>query len=377
MRIIQTTVAGLILMLLILIGAKQYAFSQEKIPPKGDHDEVVRVDTQLVDVPVVVTDKAGKPILDLKQNNFAIFEDGKKQDLSDFSATTAPFEVALLLDTSGSTRSDLQLIQNAAQQFIASLRSGDRVSIMAFTTDRSEKQAFPVPDMLSPLTDDRKQLKDAIDAVKTSNGTPYYDSLLAVADKVFRDKPADEFRGRRALVALTDGVDSTSAADFAAAREKLQADGIVVYFIQVDTRPFFEENLLGDCQIATRFSLAQMRRYYATFGPRSSMEKTMNFCQLGDFERLDISKKLYELADGEMKELANTSGGKVFPVGDLNEARNAFKSVASEIGTKYSLGYYSSNEKRDGTFRKISVQLVGLPAGSQIRAREGYTAPAN
>ncbi|MGH9819708.1 MAG: VWA domain-containing protein, partial [Pyrinomonadaceae bacterium] len=194
---------------------------------KKENDEVIKVDTQLIDVPVVVTDKAGKPILDLKQKNFAVFEDGKRQELSDFSATTAPFEVALLLDTSGSTRSDLQLIQNAAQQFIASLRSGDRVSIMAFATDRSEKQVFAVPDMLSTLTDDRRRLKDAVDSVKTSNGTPYYDSLLAIADKVFRDKPAEEFRGRRALVALTDGVDSTSAADFAAAREKLEAAGIV------------------------------------------------------------------------------------------------------------------------------------------------------
>jgi len=107
------------------------------------------------------------------------------------------------------------------------------------------------------------------------------------------------------------------------------------------------------------------------------MEKASSFCQLGDFERLEISKKLYELANGEMSELAKTSGGKVFPVGDLNEARNAFKSVANEIGTKYSLGYYPSNEKRDGTYRKITVEMKGLSPGSQIRSREGYTAPVN
>jgi Ca-activated chloride channel family protein len=75
-----------------------------------------------------------------------------------------------------------------------------------------------------------------------------------------------------------------------------------------------------------------------------------------------------------MHTLAKTSGGRVFPVADLNDAKAAFKSVADEIGTKYSLGYYSSNEKRDGTFRKITVQLKGVPPGVTVRAREGYTA---
>src|SRR5215213_1968953 len=89
---------------------------------KKEDDEVIRVDTQLVDVPIVVTDKGGKPILNLRQNNFIVYEDGKPQEISEFAATNAPFEVALLLDTSGSTRSDLTLIQRAAANFIASLR---------------------------------------------------------------------------------------------------------------------------------------------------------------------------------------------------------------------------------------------------------------
>lgn len=369
--------AVLFLLPFATVGLPGTVFSQDKDRPKTEGDEVVRVETRLVDVPIVVTDKLGKPVLNLKQSNFIVYEDGRKQEVSDFSSTTAPFEVALLLDTSLSTRSDLQLIQRAAQDFIASLRPGDRVSVVAFTTQRSDGRAFAATDVLIGLTDDRKALKDALDTVRTSNGTPYYDSLLEVAGKVFRDKPSEEFRGRRALVALTDGVDSTSSAEFQEAKEKLQAAGIISYFIQVNTRPFFEENLLGNCEVATRFSQAQIRRYYRMFGSKANMEKAPGFCQLGDFERLDVSKKLYELADAEMNQLAKTSGGRVFPVGDLNEARNAFKSVANEIGTKYSLGYYSSNEKRDGSFRKITVELRGAAPGSQIRAREGYTAPAN
>ncbi len=78
-----------------------------------------------------------------------------------------------------------------------------------------------------------------------------------------------------------------------------------------------------------------------------------------------------------MQQMAKISGGKVFPVVDLSEARNAFSKVADEIGKKYSLGYYSSNEKRDGTERKIKVTLKGAPTGAQIRARESYAAPTN
>jgi Ca-activated chloride channel family protein len=365
--------SALVVVCSLVVAFGLSAYSQTK----PDTDEVVRVDTQLVDVPIVVTDRSGKPILNLKQVNFDVFEDGKKQELAEFGSTTAPFEVALLLDTSGSTRSELQLIQLAAKQFIASLRPGDRVAVIAFETDRRAGQAFAATSVLSDITDDRAKLQSAVDNLKTSNGTPYYDSLIRVVDQVFKQRPTEEFRGRRALVALTDGVDSTSSSEFSEAREKIEAAGIVTYFIQVDTRPFFEENLLGDCQSAIRFSQAQIRRYYRAFGTKSDMEKATSFCQLGDFERLAVSKKLYEIADEEMNALSKSSGGRVFPVGDLNEARTAFKSVAAEIGTKYSLGYYSSNEKRDGTYRKITVQLKGLPPGAAVRAREGYKEPTN
>lgn len=365
-----------LLIMLFVIGCGIGVPVAAQVKPDSK-EEVIRVDTQLVDVPIAVNSANGMPVRGLNAANFIVYEDGKKQDVVDFSATAAPFEVALLLDTSGSTRGDLQLIQRSAQDFIASLRPGDRVSIVSFNTDRGGTQAVAVSEVLCALTDDRKKLGDAISRVKTSNGTPYYDSLLQVVEKVFHDPPKEEFRGRRALVALTDGVDSTSAADYSLARQELGQAGIVSFFIKVDTREFFESTLLGDCQTAIHFSTAQIRRYYRSFGSKANIEKAVNFCGLGDFERLDISKRLYEIADAEMSELAKVSGGRVFPVDDLSEARNAFKSVADEIGTKYTLGYYPSNEKHDGSYRKIKVELKSVPAGTQVRAREGYTAPTN
>ena len=370
-KFVQAMRSRLLFVLLITTVALMTA-SAQGIP--GDKDEVIKVNTQLIEVPVVITDKTGRPLLNLKQNNFSIYEDGKAQEILSFSTTTAPFEVALLLDTSGSTRSDLSLIQHAAENFIDSLRPGDRVAIVAFDQGPKNSSIPAVTEVISPLTDNRAKLREALQRVATSNGTPYYDGLVQIADKIFGGPPPEEFRGRRALVALTDGVDSTSVADFDEAEEKLEKDGIISFFIDVNTRPFFEDNLLGDCTSAIRFSQAQIRRYYGSFGAQSTIERTDDFCKLGDFERLAISKKLYEIADSEMGKLAKTSGGKVFPVADLSEARAAFKSVADEIGTKYSLGYYSSNEKRDGSYRKIRVELKGVPAGTTVRAREGYTA---
>jgi VWFA-related protein len=361
----------LISSLLLVVASSIFVLGQTK-----PEDQEIRVETDLIEVPFVVTDKTGKPILNLKKSNFVVYEDGKLQEVTDFAAANAPFEVALVLDTSGSTLAELPLIKRAAQNFIASLRPGDRVSIISYKAERDLGRATAVSELISPLTSDRTALASALDRVQTSFGTPYYDSLIQVAERVFRDPPGEKFRGRRAIVALTDGVDSTSISDFEEARDLLLETGSAAYFIKVDTREFFEENLLGDCTITKRFSPSQMKRYYRRF-VSSKVEKTSNFCELGDFERLAISKNLYELADAEMAQLAKISSGRVFPIADLSEARAAFKMVAEEIGTKYSLGYYPSNDKRDGSYRKIKVEVKGLPAGTQIRAREGYTAPKN
>lgn len=341
---------------------------------KQDDDEIIRIETQLITVPIVVADKNGRPILGLKKENFAIYEDDKRQEIAFFSLTDAPFEIALLLDTSGSTRNELSLIRRAALNFISSLRSEDKVAIVAFESTIKEDRQVAVSKVLTKLTNDRSRLEAALAEMKTSNGTPYYDALIKIANEVFDQENKENLPRRRAIVALTDGVDSVSMADFTEATERIQQKGLVTYFIQLDTRDFFEEGLLQDCQTATKFSTAQLRRYYAQFGAQSKVEKNFDFCSLGYFERLAISKKLYEMADYEMQKLAKQSGGKVFPVADINEARAAFKQIAEAIGTSYTLGYYPSNNKSDGSYRKIRVEIRGVPSVGLIRYREGYTA---
>ena len=338
--------------------------------------DVVRVETKLVSVPAVVTDRNGHPLAGLRAENFVVLEDGKPQRVTNFATTEAPFEIALLLDTSGSTHDELGLIRDAANAFINALRPGDRVGIVAFNNTPRNGSPMATVEVLSGLESDRKALRAAIENLGSSNGTPFYDGLGRVADQVFRDPPSEEMRGRRAVVALTDGVDSSSDSGYDDARAKLARAGLASYFIQVNTEEYVEDRLLKDCQDDGRLTLSakQLERFRQLFVPQAQKEDYQDFCRMGQFERMDISRQLYNLARKEMGELARATGGKAFAAGSVQEARAAFAEVANEIGTQYSLGYYPSNKTRDGRFRQIKVEMRGVKDAT-VRAREGYFAP--
>lgn len=351
--------------------------SQEPSAEEVDEGDVVRVETQLVSVPTVVTNSVGRPVPGLRTENFLLFENGQQQKITNLATTEAPFEIALLLDTSGSTREDVGLIRQAANAFIDALRPGDRVAIVGFNTAQQGQTVTAKVEVLAKLTGDRKLLRTAIENLGSSNGTPFYDALARIADEVFHEAPREEVRGRRAVVALTDGVDSTSDSDFQIARSKLTRAGVASYFIQVNTEDFVEDRLLKDCQDDGRLTLSakQLQRYRQIFYPRARPEDYVDFCQMGQFERMQISRDLYNLARREMDELAKASGGRNFLAASLQDARAAFARVATEIGTQYSLGYYPTNKTRDGKFRTIRVEVQGAPDKPQVRAREGYFAP--
>jgi Ca-activated chloride channel family protein len=337
----------------------------------GEND-VVRVDTQLITVPVVVRDHEGRPVTGLTASAFQLYEDNLPQRVETFATSDAPFEVALLLDTSGSTRAEIALIRSAAYAFIECLRPGDRVAVLSFDTEEGPTKLTAVG-VQSYLTDDREALLRAVQNIGASNGTPYYDALERVVQDIFRDPPQPERRGRRALVALSDGVDSTSISGFASVRAHFLESGLLAYFVQLNTEDYVEDRLLADCQDdrTLRLSPVQLERYRRTFDPRADRADYADFCLLGSFERMAISRSLYRLAYQEMDQLARDTGGRTFQANDLYAARTAFAEVAAEIGRQYSLGYYSTNQSRDGRFRQIRVDVRGI-AGAQVSAREGY-----
>jgi VWFA-related protein len=351
--------------------------NSQKPEEEVDEGDVVRVETQLVSVPAVVTTSGGRPMSGLRPENFLLFENGQAQRITNFATTEAPFEIALLLDTSGSTRADVALIRQAANAFVDVLRPGDRVALVGFNTTGRGQSVSAKVEVLAKLTDDRKTLRKGIENLGSSNGTPFYDALEIIADEVFGKPPREEMRGRRAVVALTDGVDSTSDTDFPVARTKLIRAGVATYFIEVNTEDFVEDRLLKDCQDDGRLTLStkQLQRYRQVFFPRAKPEDYVDFCEMGSFERMQISRDLYNLARREMNELAKSTGGRNFLAATLQDARAAFANVATEIGTQYSLGYYPNDKSRDGKFRTIRVEVQGLSEKAQVRAREGYYAP--
>jgi Ca-activated chloride channel homolog len=361
-------------------GAEQQPSPTPKSTNSGDEvdeGDVVRVETQLVSVPAVVTDSAGRPLSNLRPDNFQLFEDGKPQTITNFGTAQTPFEIALLLDTSGSTREDVALIREAANSFINSLRDGDRVGVVAFNSVEDGANKIAQVEVLTRLTSDRKALQNAIENLGASNGTPYYDALDRVASDIFGEPPRDEVRGRRAIVALTDGVDSASQSDFANVRMKLTRAGIACYFIQINTEDFVEDRLIKDCQDDGRLTLSQkqLARYKQIFVRGATAEDFTEFCKMGPFERMSISRSLYNLARMEMNDLSKSSGGRSFVAGTLGDARAAFARVAADIGTLYSLGYYPTNKARDGKFRTIHLEVRGIKEKTDVRSREGYYAP--
>src|SRR5687767_15466961 len=129
--------------------------TETKKPPattseEVDEGDVVRVDTQLVSVPAVVTDSSGRPVSGLRAENFRLIEDGQVQTITNFGTAETPFEIALLLDTSGSTRDDVALIRSAANSFIEALRPGDRVGVVAFNQAQTGNKPVAAVEVLSP-----------------------------------------------------------------------------------------------------------------------------------------------------------------------------------------------------------------------------------
>lgn len=211
--------------------------------------------------------------------------------------------------------------------------------------------------------------------ISSSNGTPYYDALQTAVNHVFHDAPTPELRGRRAVVALTDGVDSSSVSGFGAMRARFVEAGLLAYFVEIDTEDYVEDRLLLDCQDdrTLRLSRSQLERYRRLFNPSADSTDYADFCRLGSFERMAINRSLYKLAREEMGQLARDTGGRTFQAIGLDAARDAFAEVAAEIGRQYSIGYYSTNPLPDDRFRAIRVTVPQI-TGAQVSARAGYSA---
>lgn len=338
---------------------------QKQDPKPNDAQDVIKLGTDLVTVNVQVAGSDGRKMLGLVQKDFKVYEDDVEQEVSFFAKTTEPFDVALLLDISGSTKTQVDLIKKAATRFIDQLHERDRVAIISFGDDATIE---------SDLSADRAALKKSIDQIEalpaSKAGTNFYDAIDLVTDNIL--KPV---KGRKAIVVLTDGVDTNSVNDYEDVLPKIQESGGSAYFIRVDTENYtlslIAKNRHEPGHVS--FTQKQLKKYMAAFAPDEDPGRYLDNDKLSYLEKREINHGMYELAREELDEMASKGAGRVYPIGDLAQASEAFGEIASELRTIYSIGYYPSNVSRDGKWRGIRVQVDVKNAKPAYR--KGYQAP--
>ena len=318
-----------------------YSESTTRIKPKPAEtaqpvsDDTIKVETDLVTVPVRVTSKDSRPLTDLRQSEFRIFENGVEQKVAYFSSVDQPFTVALMLDMSYSTVFKLNEIQSAALQFISQLKENDKVTVIAFDEE---------PRVLCQPTSDRRVLKLAIEATRTGSGTSVYDAL-----DVALNKQLGAVRGRKAIVMLSDGVDTYSAKS--SKKEILglvEEDDVIIYPLRYDTYDDVRKNRRKDAQI--RYDDDDKPYIYET--PPVKGERESYYVEAKEF--LDA--------------ISDSSGGRVFKVSSTTNLNIAFTKIAEELRKTYSLGYYPTEERLPGVTYTLKVRIYRPDLS--IRTRE-------
>jgi len=303
---------------------------------------VIKVDTALVNVPVIVTDRNSRFVTGLARSSFRITEDGVPQEITSFSSTEAPFNVALLLDTSHSTQRKMGPIRKAALTFIKQLQPSDRVALVTFDDDVK---------FASDFTSDRRALENAIGQVKSNYRTSLYDAIARTVNEKL-----SSISGRKAMVILTDGVDTGSkTSSFEQSLELVSSAGVIAYTIQYETR-----NDGGP--LMRPLNLPGSRFLPSSFMPQGQASNSG-----------EKPPDRYVVAAEFLKYLAAASGGRYLRAENIESTSYAFSLIADELRNQYTLAYYSSNDRRDGRFREIGVNLNERELF--VRARRGYRAP--
>jgi Ca-activated chloride channel homolog len=300
-----------------------------EVKPNLPGRDTIRIETRLVNLNVKAVDKAGQPLTDLKLEDFVVSEDDVKQDVSHFKPVNAPVNVLMLLDLSGSTQKKRGAMIEAARKFIDTLPPQDKISLVAFT-----RKYRPLVD----FTTDKLALKKELEQVKKiGGGTAFYDSMWQALDDL--DKISD---ARKAIVVLTDGEDESLTGD-------------------KETMRTFDDLL-------DRVSEEDVTIYPIYFSGQNHYNKIgLLFGGGGGLMSGNDNRKI---ARKQLDSLAEQTGGEVFSAQREEELESAYKRVASELHTLYSLAYSPDKLKHDGGFRKIGVKLNR--EGAVAKTRKGY-----
>jgi VWFA-related protein len=313
------------------------------LPVRAQEPQVVdtiKIDTNLISVPVIVSDRNNRYVPDLKVEAFHLFDNQVEQKISYFDIGEEPLNVVLMLDTSLSTRDVLNDIKKAAKAFLKELRPQDRAMIVTFDWQTQK---------LSELTNNRKQLEAAIKEAKVGRyaGTVLNDAVSEITSQVLQP-----IRGRKAIIILSDGNDRGSTAT--------------------------PDNLLkseseADAMIYSIYYQPDFLRFLGPGGPR---DKRRGPFQLSTTQRPGRGRgagRFPLLMEGEllMEDLADVTGGRFYQ-GETKTLKETFALIAEELRHQYRLGFYPAELDRDGSIHNLQVK-VGLPNIS-VRSRHQYVA---
>jgi len=340
-------------LLIISILSTAVTRAQEPKPaskPSSEQDvEVLKIDTNLVTVPVIASSRTAGYIADLKMEEFKLTEDGVAQEIAFLASVDAPFYVVLMLDTSNSTKEKLPLIQRAAMAFLEQIRPKDKVKVISFDGVLRSWDDF---------TSDKTILGSAISKTRVGGGTRVYDAVQLALDSL---RPIQQ---RKAIVLFTDGVDSYSKRySFESTVRDLDESGVIVYPIRFDTKVETEKRQLDAATDEVRLPRIGNPNRIGDPSKIGSPPRQKDNIRL----KLDNA---YLLADDYLRKLADRSGGQLYRADTVVSLPKAFAAIAAELRTQYLLGYYPTNKNDNAAYRKIQVKTSRKDTA--IRARRGY-----
>lgn len=306
-------------------------------------EEPIKIETKLVSVPAVVSDHNGRNIPRLTKSDFELYQDGVKQPIEFFAATEEPINVALLIDTSQSTRPVLDDIKDSAKAFLKLLKPNDKAMVVTFDYGTH---------ILSPLTSDQKQIKQAIEAAEIppphQTGTLMRDAVIQTINGTFRDLP-----GRKAIILLTDGKDFGSRIRPPDLLYRMQETDTLVYSVMFRTGP---DRARQQAQMQKQLERMARRGVFVNIPAILNRPARMG--------------GMNEAAQEFLEELSNVSAGRFYSSND-GKLKETFASIVDELRFVYRLGFYPADEK-EGDSRVHSIKVKVSRADSVVRARSTY-----
>ena len=303
---------------LLVSGAAAASSAAEATADGQEKPQVFRAGVEMVSLNVTVTDSTGRYVTDLGEDDFSVFEDGAKQELSFFNKTNLPIALSLLIDSSASMEQRMEHAQEAAIGFARKIRPQDMAQIVDFDSRVEIKQGF---------TNKVEELESAIRTTSAGGSTALHNAVYISLKELakVKAKNPDEIR-RQAIVVLSDGEDTSSLVSFEEVLELAKRSETAIYTIGL-----------------------QPRETTALRGFRE--------------------------AEFVLRQLAQETGGRAFFAQKIEDLKEVYGQIADELSSQYSMGYASRNAKRDGAFRRLVVQ-TNRP-NTTARTKRGYYGPVS